>query len=107
MAGMVNNDKLAFFGETVMLAGIGIFTQQGASLLTALCFGGGTAIGNLPKLPGGMLLGILTVVYVDFYYFRNPDHLRASSRFFIKKTALVIHKAQYPGAPSGLVKSGR
>ena len=89
MARMVNNDNLAFVGGTVVLAGIGTFTQQGASLLAALCFGGGTAIGNLPKLPGGMLLGILTVVYIGFYYFRNPGHLRDSSRFFIVLLGLM------------------
>ena len=89
MARMVNNDNLAFVGGTVVLAGIGTFTQQGASLLAALCFGGETAIGNLPKLPGGMLLGILTVVYIGFYYFRNPGHLRDSSRFFIVLLGLM------------------
>ncbi len=90
MAGMINNDNLAYLGGAIALGGMAVFTRRPASAAAALCLGGGTAIGFLSKLPGGMLLAVLCLAYVALYFRRNPRRLTAAWPFFVVFFGLIL-----------------
>ena len=89
MAGSVNNDNLTFLSGAITLAGVAAFSRRPGALLAALCLGGGTAIGFLAKLPSGMMMAIMSALYLAFYYYRNPQQILKSTGFFALMAGLL------------------